>query len=253
MDDVLRGTVALVTGASSGIGRATALALAGRGAAVALTARRAERLTELAAQIEAGGGSALILPADIADESEAARVVERTVRELGRLDVLVNNAGLMLLGYATEAPLADWKRMVDVNLTALMHTTHAALPHLVSAAGDGPRQVADIVNVSSLAGRRAAATATGYCATKFGVVAFSEALRQELAPQHVRVCVVEPGAVDTELRGHNSPEMQQALAQMFGGIDRLEAQDVADAIAYGVTRPRRTAVSEMVVLPTEQV
>ncbi|MGW8779101.1 SDR family NAD(P)-dependent oxidoreductase [Streptomyces sp. NPDC055796] len=113
--------------------------------------------------------------------------------------------------------------------------------------------MADIVNVSSLAGRRAAATATAYCATKFGVVAFSEALRQELAPQHVRVCVVEPGAVDTELRGHNSPEMQQALTQMFGGIERLEAQDIADAIAYGVTRPRRVAVTEMVVLPTEQV
>ncbi|MFD5511881.1 SDR family NAD(P)-dependent oxidoreductase [Streptomyces sp. NPDC059761] len=253
MDDVLRGTVALVTGASSGIGRAAALTLAGKGAAVALTARRAERLTELAAQIEAGGGTALVLPADIADEAEAARVVERTVKELGRLDTLVNNAGLMLLGYASESPVADWKRMVDVNLTALMHTTHAALPHLVSAAGDGPRKVADIVNVSSLAGRRAVATATAYCATKFGVVAFSEALRQELAPQHVRVCVVEPGAVDTELRGHNSPEMQQALEQMFGGIERLEAQDIADAIAYGVTRPRRVAAAEMVVLPTEQV
>ncbi|KOU18809.1 hypothetical protein ADK52_29715 [Streptomyces sp. WM6372] len=253
MDDVLRGTVALVTGASSGIGRAAALTLAGKGAAVALTARRAERLTELADRIEAGGGTALVLPADIADEAEAARVVERTVEELGRLDTLVNNAGLMLLGYASESPLADWKRSVDVNLTALMHTTHAALPHLVRAAGDGPRKVADIVNVSSLAGRRAVATATAYCATKFGVVAFSEALRQELAPQHVRVCVVEPGAVDTELRGHNSPEMQQALEQMFGGIERLEAQDIADAIAYGVTRPWRVAVTEMVVLPTEQV
>ncbi|KOY59406.1 MULTISPECIES: SDR family NAD(P)-dependent oxidoreductase [unclassified Streptomyces] len=253
MDDVLRGTVALVTGASSGIGRAAALALAGRGATVALTARRGDRLTELAAQIEAGGGSALVLPADIADEAEAARVVERTVNELGRLDTLVNNAGLMILGYATESATADWKRMVDINLTGLMHTTHAAVPHLVNAAADGRRQVCDIVNVSSVAGRQAAATATVYCATKFGVVAFSEALRQELARQHVRVSLVEPGAVDTELRGHNSPEMQEALGRMFGGIERLEAQDIADAIVYIVTRPRRVAVAEMLVRPTEQV
>ncbi|MFI6000153.1 SDR family NAD(P)-dependent oxidoreductase [Streptomyces sp. NPDC051366] len=253
MDDVLRGTVALVTGASSGIGRAAALALAGRGATVALTARRGDRLTELAAQIEAGGGTALVLPADIADEAEAARVVERTVKELGRLDTLVNNAGLMILGHAGQSALADWKRMVDINLTGLMHTTHAAMPHLANAAGDGRRQVSDIVNVSSVAGRQAAAMGAAYCATKFGVGAFSEALRQELARQHVRVSLVEPGSVDTELREHNAPEVQQALAQMLGKIERLQAQDIADAIVYIVTRPRRVAVAEMLVRPTEQV
>ncbi|MFG2709526.1 SDR family NAD(P)-dependent oxidoreductase [Streptomyces goshikiensis] len=252
-DDVLSGTVALVTGASSGIGRATALALAGRGAAVALTARRAERLAELAERIEADGGTALVLPADITDEPVAAGVVERTVKELGRLDTLVNNAGLMILGPAAQSSTADWKRMVDTNLTAVMHTAHAALPHLVRAAGDSPRKVADLVNVSSLAGRQAVATSTAYSATKFGVVAFGEALRQELAPKHVRVCSVEPGLVDTELREHNTPEVREALARMFGPVERLEARDVAEAIVYVVTRPRRVALAELVVRPTEQV
>ena len=248
----LAGTVALVTGASSGIGQATAVELAREGASVALVGQRADRLTDLAAQITAAGGKALALPTDVTDASAVAEAVERTAEELGRLDILVNNAGVMLLGPTPGADLNDWRRMVDVNLTGLMHTTHAAIPHLLKAAGDGPRQVADIVNISSLNGRTAFAMSAVYSATKFGVNGFTEALRQELTRQHVRVAVVEPGSVDTELRAQNSPAVQQMIAAGLGDIERLQSQDIADAIGYIVTRPRHVTVNELLVRPTEQ-
>ncbi len=180
MNRRLEGTVALVTGASSGIGHATALELAREGASVAgeLVGRREERLTDLAAEITGAGGKALVVPADITTAQAAAEAVERTVEGLGRLDTLVNNAGLMLLGPAPSADLNDWRRMIDINLMGLMYTAHAAVPHLVKAAAEEPRQVADIVNIGSLAGRNAYAMSAVYSATKFGVGAFSEALRQ---------------------------------------------------------------------------
>ena len=248
----LDGTVALVTGASSGIGQATAVELAREGASLALVGQRADRLTDLAAQITAAGGKALALPTDVTDASAVAEAVERTAEELGRLDILVNNAGVMLLGPTPGADLNDWRRMVDVNLTGLMHTTHAAIPHLLKAANDGPRQVADIVNISSLNGRTAFAMSAVYSATKFGVNGFTEALRQELTRQHVRVAVVEPGSVDTELRAQNSPAVQQMIAAGLGDIERLQSQDIADAIGYIVTRPRHVTVNELLVRPTEQ-
>ncbi|MEU1403944.1 SDR family NAD(P)-dependent oxidoreductase [Streptomyces sp. NPDC005728] len=249
----LEGTVALVTGASSGIGHATALELAREGASVALVGRREDRLTGLAAEISDAGGKALVVPTDITTAQAAAEAVERTVEGLGRLDTLVNNAGLMLLGPAPSADLNDWRRMIDINLMGLMYTAHAAIPHLVKAAAEEPRQVADIVNIGSLAGRGAFAMSAVYCATKFGVGAFSEALRQELARQHVRVSVVEPGSVDTELRTHNAAVVQQQLATAIGDIDRLQSQDIADTVGYIVTRPRHVAVAELLVRPTEQV
>ncbi|MEV0400262.1 SDR family NAD(P)-dependent oxidoreductase [Actinoallomurus sp. NPDC050550] len=249
----LDGTVALVTGASSGIGHATALELARQGASVALAGRREDRLTDLAAEISRAGGQALVVPADITDAQAAAQAVERTVEGLGRLDTLVNNAGLMLLGPAPGADLNDWRRMIDINLMGLMYTTHAAVPHLVKAAADKPRQVADIVNIGSLAGRGAHAMFAVYSATKFGVGAFSEALRQELARQHVRVSVVEPGSVDTELRTHNPDVIQQQIDAALGDIERLESQDIADTVGYIVTRPRHVAVAELLVRPTQQV
>ncbi|GAA2765847.1 SDR family NAD(P)-dependent oxidoreductase [Streptomyces paradoxus] len=248
----LEGTVALVTGASSGIGHATALELAREGASVALVGRREDRLTDLAAEISSAGGQALVVPADITDAQAAAAAVERTVEGLGRLDTLVNNAGLMLLGPTPGADLNDWQRMVDINLMGLLHATHAAVPHLVKAAADGPRQVADIVNISSLNGRNAYAMMAVYTATKFGVTGFSEALRQELAKQHVRVSVIEPGSVDTELRTHNSEAVQQLLNAGLGDVERLQSQDVADTVGYIVTRPRHVAVAELLVRPTEQ-
>ncbi|MER5447349.1 SDR family NAD(P)-dependent oxidoreductase [Streptomyces sp. NPDC002764] len=249
----LEGTVALVTGASSGIGHATALELAREGASVGLVGRREDRLTDLAAEISDAGGKALVVPADITTAQAAAEAVERTVENLGRLDTLVNNAGLMLLGPAPSADLNDWRRMIDINLMGLMYTAHAAVPHLVKAAAEAPRQVADIVNIGSLAGRNAYAMSAVYSATKFGVGAFSESLRQELARQHVRVSVIEPGSVDTELRTHNPDVIQQHITGALGDIERLQSQDIADTVGYIVTRPRHVAVAELLVRPTEQV
>ena len=252
MGERLDGTTALVTGASSGIGAATALALAGQGAAVALVARRTDRLTALAEQIERTGGQALVLTGDVTKQGDAEQVVERTVAELGRLDTLVNNAGVMLLGPAVNAPVSEWQLMVEINVLALLYCTHAALPHLLQAAEDSPRRVADIVNISSVAGRIARQGSGVYNATKFGVVAFSESLRQEVTARHVRVSLIEPGAVDTELASHNRPEVLEQIGRRFADIERLEADDIADAISYIVTRPRRVAVNEVLIRPTEQ-
>jgi NADP-dependent 3-hydroxy acid dehydrogenase YdfG len=250
VEQVLEGTVALVTGASSGIGAATAAVLAGRGAAVALAARRRDRLEELAAEIRSRGGTALVLECDVTDQEQAAAAVERTATELGRLDTLVNNAGVMLLGPAAGAPLAEWQQMVELNVLGLLYSAHAALPHLVRAAAGGPRQVADMVNISSVAGRFARNGNGVYALTKFGVGAFSESLRQELAGQYVRVSLVEPGATATELASHNRPEVLEGIRSQFG--QRMEAGDIADAISYIVTRPRHVAVNEMLIRPTEQ-
>ena len=248
----LAGTTALVTGASSGIGEATALTLAAHGAAVALVARRRDRLDALSARIGAAGGTALVLEADITSQTAAQDAVEQTVARLGRLDVLVNNAGVMLLGPAEHAPVEEWQRMVEINVLGLLYCAHAALPHLLAAAQDGPRRVADMVNISSVAGRVARTGSGVYNATKFGVGAFSESLRQELTKRHVRVSLVEPGAVETELAGHNRPEVLEALRGRFAGMERLQSEDIADAVAYVVTRPRHVAVNELLVRPTDQ-
>ena len=236
MEPVLKGTVALVTGASSGIGAATAAALADHGAAVALAARRKDRMETLAAGIRDQGGTALVLECDVTDQQQAAGAVQRTVAELGRLDTLINNAGVMLLGPAVGAPLSEWQRMVELNVLGLMYCAHAALPHLLRAAEDSPRRVADMVNVSSVAGRVARSGSGIYNLTKHGVGAFSESLRQEVTKRYVRVSLVEPGATATELASHNRPEVLQSISNQFG--QRMEAEDIADAITYIVTRPR---------------
>jgi len=248
----LAGTVALVTGASSGIGEATAVALAGQGAAVALAARRRDRLEGLAGRIEAAGGTALVLEADVTKQEEAVAAVERTVADLGRLDTVINNAGVMLLGPVVGAPLEEWERMVSLNVLGLLYTAHAALPHLLSAAEQGPRQVADLVNISSVAGRQARVGSGVYNATKHGVGAFSESLRQEVTKRHVRVSLVEPGAVGTELASHNRPVVLEGLRQRLSDMEMLESGDIAEAVAYVVTRPRRMAVNEILIRPTEQ-
>jgi NADP-dependent 3-hydroxy acid dehydrogenase YdfG len=248
----LDGTVALVTGASSGIGEATARALAERGAAVAVAARRKDRLEALAESIRGSGGTVLVLETDVTDEQQATAMVERTVAELGRLDTLVNNAGVMLLGPAVDADVTEWQRMVQLNVLGLLYCAHAAMPHLLRSAEQDPRRVADLVNISSVAGRVARNGSGVYNLTKHGVGAFSEALRQEVTKRHVRVSLVEPGAVSTELSSHNRPEIQAAMRQRFGDIQRMEAADIADAIAYIVTRPRHVAVNEMLIRPTEQ-
>jgi NADP-dependent 3-hydroxy acid dehydrogenase YdfG len=249
---VLDQTVALVTGASSGIGRATALRLAAEGATVALAARRRDRLEELAAAIKDAGGRALPVEADLADREQAGNVVQRTVGELGRLDTVVSNAGVMLLGPALNSPTADWDAMIALNVQAQLSVVHAALPHLIAAAADGPRRVADLVTISSTAGRVARPGAGVYALTKFGVTAFSESLRQELISQHVRVSVVEPGTVDTELVTHNRDEVRAAAERQTAEIEPLRPEDIADAVAYIVTRDRRVAVNELLVRAAEQ-
>jgi NADP-dependent 3-hydroxy acid dehydrogenase YdfG len=248
----LENTVALVTGSSSGIGAATARRLAAEGAAVALVARRRDRLDELASDIAGDGGTALVLQADVTQQQQSVDAVERTVAELGRLDTVVNNAGVMLLGAALDSPTEDWDKMVALNVQGLMYVTHAALPHLVSAAETSPRRVADLVNISSTAGRVARPGSSAYNLTKFGVGAFTEALRQEVLKRRVRVSVVEPGTVDTELVSHLRPDIRAAATSQVESIEALRPDDIADAVAYIVTRERRVAVNEILVRAAEQ-
>ncbi len=245
----LDGTVALVTGASSGIGEAAAEALAAHGASVVLAARRKDRLDALAGRL---GDRTLALEVDVTDEEQVRRMVERTVERFGRLDTLVNNAGVMLLGPIENAPTEEWRRMVDLNVLGLLYCTHAALPHLLAAADDGPRHVADVVNLSSVAGRFARLHNGVYSATKWAVNAFSESLRQEVTRRHVRVTLVEPGATDTELAFQNRREVLEEMARTFGQTERMQASDIAAALVFAVTRPRHVVVNELLVRPTEQ-
>ena len=252
MTPPLDGTVALVTGASSGIGETTALALADAGAAVALVARRRDRLDELEERITAAGGSAVAVEADIADREQAEAAVARAIAELGRVDIVVNNAGLMRIGPVADADPADWDQMLSVNVKGLLYVTRAALPHLIRAAADEPRQVADVVNISSTGGRVARPGTAVYSLTKFGIGAFSEAVRQEVLGKRVRVGLVEPGTVQTEITTHLPAEDRAALDRRNAGMVKLEPSDIADAVVYMVTRDRRVAVNEILVRAAEQ-
>jgi NADP-dependent 3-hydroxy acid dehydrogenase YdfG len=252
MTDELNRTVALVTGASSGIGEATARELARRGAAVAIAARRKERLDALAQEIEQAGGRAVAIECDVTDHAQVTRLIDATVEQLGRLDTVINNAGVMLLGPIEGAPIEEWDRMIALNLQGLLYVAHAALPHLLQAADDEPRRVADIVNISSVAGRVARRGSGVYNLTKHGVGAFSESLRQEVTGRHVRVSIVEPGAVATELPDHIRAEIRDQMMSRFSDVQPLESHDIADAIAYIVTRPRHVALNELLIRPTEQ-
>jgi NADP-dependent 3-hydroxy acid dehydrogenase YdfG len=248
MTEGLQSKVCVVTGASSGIGEATALRLAEAGATVALVARRDDRLEALAEKISKDGGQALPIKADITQEDEARSAVERTQSELGRVDVLVNNAGVMLLGPIQGADTAEWRRMVDVNVMGLLYCTYYALPIMRDQGGG------HIVNVSSVAGRVARLGTGVYNATKWAVGAFSESLRQEAVHLNVRVTIIEPGMVETELADHTTSEMaKQAIAQMRSEMTApLQASDIAESIFYAVSQPQHVSVSEILVRPTEQ-
>jgi NADP-dependent 3-hydroxy acid dehydrogenase YdfG len=243
----LDGSVALVTGASSGIGEATAVALAGAGAAVAIGARRRDRLDALSARLRDGGARVLALDLDVTDEAACRTAVARTREELGGLDVLVNNAGVMLLGTIVGADTEDWRRMVHTNVLGLMYMTSAAIDGMLEQ-GSG-----DVVNLSSVAGRTARKGAGVYNASKWAVNAFSESLRQEVTGRGVRVSLVEPGATATELSSHiTQPEAREASRRMAAGMRTLQAEDIARAVLYVVTQPPHVAVNEVLVRPTDQ-
>ena len=248
MPGSLDGRRVAITGASSGIGAATAELLASEGAAVAVAARREDRLSELVEKIEGAGGTAHAIPADIGEESSARAFVEGAAEKLGGLDGLINNAGVMLLGPIDGADTEHWRRMVDVNLLGLLYCTHAALPILREGSGG------DIVNISSVAGRIASAGSGVYNLTKWGVGAFSEALRQETGWAKIRVTIVEPGFVETELQGHNeNPVVVEAIDNMQQQIGKvLEAGDIARAIHYALSQPPHVSVNEILVRPTGQ-
>lgn len=243
VNNTLDGKIALVTGASSGIGRATALALSEAGARVAVGARRTDRLKALA---QDAPGEILPLELDVADRESVHDAVATTVAHFGALDILVNNAGVMLSGPILGADTTQWTRMVETNLLGSMYAVHAALPHLL------PRKGA-VVQISSTSGRTASAGGGVYAATKFGVNAFSEALRQEVTAQGVRVVVVEPGFVATELTTHlTDPAMRAAARDMAESMRTLRAEDIAGAVLYAVTQPAHVAVNEILVRPTDQ-
>lgn len=247
MNTRLDGRIALVTGASSGIGEATARVLAAQGARVALAARRRERLDALAERIVADGGDALVVVGDFSDEAQAQRAVAQTEAHFGRLDILVNNAGVMYLEPIDSADLGRWRHMLELNVLGLIAATQAALP------GMRKRRDGHIVNVASTAGRIAAPNAAGYAATKYGVVGFSEALRKEVFQDNIRVSVIEPGVVETELREHIAHEAtQRAINAWADSMRQLKSEDVANAIVFCVSQPDHVNINEILMRPTDQ-
>lgn len=247
MTNKLNGKVAIVTGASAGIGEATAIALAAEGAKVAIAARRSDRLNAVAQRIEDSGGKALPIVADVTDEIQAQNLVQKANAELGRVDILVNNAGIALLGAIDGADTSDWRRTFDLNVLGLLYVTHATLP-LLKAQGSG-----HIVNISSVAGRTARAGSGIYNASKWGVNAISEALRQEVYKDNIRVTIIEPGVVDTEIRHHITDAIaKQRIEERRKSITPLQSEDIAAAIVYAVTQPQRVNVNEILIRPTKQ-
>jgi NADP-dependent 3-hydroxy acid dehydrogenase YdfG len=247
MTNQLTGKVAIVTGASSGIGEATALALADKGATVAIAARRRDRLDDLAQRITEKGGQVLAITADVSDEAQVVDMVEQTQTKFGKVDILVNNAGVMLLGMIDGANTEDWRRMVNLNVLGLMYATHKVLP-LMKAQSSG-----HIVNISSVAGRVANAGSGVYNASKWAVGAFSEALRKEVYQHNIRVTIIEPGLVATELPQHvTDSKAKETTANFYGSLKNLESEDIAAAIVYAVTQPLHVNVNEILIRPTEQ-
>ncbi|MDP8901501.1 MAG: SDR family NAD(P)-dependent oxidoreductase [Actinomycetota bacterium] len=243
----LDGKVAVVTGASSGIGEATAEALAAEGTTVVVAARREDRLAELTRRIEEGGGRVLAAACDVTDEAQAHGLIRRAEEEFGRVDILVNNAGVMLLSAVGKGLSDEWRRMFDVNVLGLLYATDAAIETMKRQGGG------HLVNVSSVAGRKVTRDSSGvYAGTKFAVGAISEGLRQELIEDNIRVTIVEPGAVATELTDHITDEdAREALGGLLN-LEILQAEDIANAIVYAVSQPERVSVNEILIRPTQQ-
>lgn len=245
MAGTLAGRVALVTGASSGIGEGAAIALAEAGAAVAVAARRADRLEVLVQKINAAGGKALALPGDVTDEAVARDIVAQTVERFGRLDILVNSAGVIQAGGVENADTEQWRRVIAINLLATLYTCTAAIGPM-RAQGGG-----DIINVSSTAGRRAAGIFGPYSTSKFGLTGMTEGLRQEVGKHGIRVCIIEPGATTTEVSDSiTDPNYRKAIHEHVNKEGAMKPEDVAAAIVFVVSLPRRANVSELLIRPT---
>jgi NADP-dependent 3-hydroxy acid dehydrogenase YdfG len=244
----LNGKVALITGASSGIGAATAIKLAGLGVKVGLAARRVGKLKEVVSRIEAAGGQALAIEMDVVDPASVQAGAEKLVASFGGIDILFNNAGLMPISDIESLKVDEWHRMVDVNIKGVLNSTGAALPYL-KRSGE-----AHVINTSSIAGRKVFPGLAVYCATKHAITAFSEGLRLEIAPKHgIRVTCIQPGAVDTELFEHISDtgyrdQMEGLRTQMTF----LSAAEIADTVLYALQSPAHVNVAELFVLPTNQ-
>lgn len=248
MAGTLAGRVALVTGASSGIGEGAALALAAAGATVAVAARRADRLESLVKRIQSAGGKALPLPGDVVDESVAKGIVEQTVTCFGRLDILVNSAGIIQAGGVENAKLDEWRRVLEVNLLATLYTCTAAISPMREQGGG------DIINISSTAGRRAAAPFGPYSTSKFGLTGMTEGLRQEVGKYGIRVCIIEPGATTTEVADSISDDSyRKAMQAHVSKEGAMKPEDVADAIVFVASLPRRANVSQLLIRPTIDV
>jgi NADP-dependent 3-hydroxy acid dehydrogenase YdfG len=248
MSGTVAGRVALVTGASSGIGKSTALALAAAGAVIAVSARRADRLQALVERIEAVGGKAIALPGDLTDEAVARGVVAETVRHLGRLDILVNSAGIIQPGRIENADAAQWRRALEINLLATLHTCGAAVGPM-RAQGGG-----DIINISATAGRRAVNPYGPHAASKFGLAALTETLRQEVGAQGIRVSVLEPGATTTEAsEGTTNLSDRQFVHEHVHKVGAMQPEDVAAAVVFILSLPARANVSGMLIRPTVEI
>jgi NADP-dependent 3-hydroxy acid dehydrogenase YdfG len=241
----LEGKVALVTGASSGIGAAAALAIAEAGAAVAMSARRKERLDELVAEIEAAGGKALALPGDMMVEAEAIQAVEDTVAELGRIDILINSAGVMQAGGIINADLDLMRRVFDINLFATLYTCKAAVAHMLEQGGG------DIINVSSMAGRKGGPYTSAYSGSKHALNAMTDGMRQELGDKNIRCTILMPGATETEVAGGiENPEWREMIAKHVSKEGAVKASEMADTIVFILSLPRNVNISEIHVRPT---
>jgi len=245
MSGVLGGKVAFITGGGTGIGAAAALALAGAGARVAITGRRAAKLDAVVREIVAAGGEALAITSDVSNEADAMAAIDKAAAHFGRLDIIVNSAGVNEAGGIEKLSLAGWRKVIDINLWGTIYTCKAAVPHL-KAAGGG-----DIVNISSTAGRRAAGLFASYATSKHGVNGFSESIRQELGNDNIRVSIVEPGATETEIADSVSdPQWQAMMHQHVSKPGAMQAEDIGEAILFICALPRRANVSQILIRPT---
>jgi len=244
---MIKGKVAIVTGAGSGIGYATALTLAKAGAKVAIGARRTEKLSELENEIKKNGGEAFSQKLDVTQKSECNSFVEAVLKKWGSVDILVNNAGIMPLSYVKNLKVDEWEQMIDVNIKGVLFCTAAIVSHMIE------KKSGHIVNISSVAGRTVFRSGSVYCATKHAITAFSEALRQELSTRNnIRITCIEPGVVQTELTNTITDESLQSFIEGAKKMQSLHAGDIANAILYAVESPEHVNVNEILVRPTSQ-